>query len=79
MDTCYFLTRWVCVFETKFDAYNFKADFYNQLFVFQLMHERGQIDEEELAMKLNEEVRWEEEGQSPPEGEGMYHYYDRSL
>lgn len=35
-----------------------------------LMHERGQIDEEELAMKLNEEVRWEEEGQSPPEGEG---------
>lgn len=43
------------------------------------MHERGQIDEEELAMKLNEEVRWEEEGQSPPEGEGMYLYYDRFL
>ncbi|XP_042883967.1 uncharacterized protein LOC122260656 isoform X2 [Penaeus japonicus] len=34
-----------------------------------LMQERGQVSTEELAMKLNEEVRWEEE-QSPAHGEG---------
>lgn len=38
------------------------------------MQERGQVSTEELAMKLNEEVRWEEE-QSPAHGEGMYHSY----
>lgn len=42
------------------------------------MQERGKIAAEELAMKLNEEVRWEEV-QSPAEGEGLYHWYCRTL